>query len=462
MPNLWFLSLWIIGYLLYTLSAIYYLFELLPAYVHGRSSYIMNPPPTVEKIKKQMQKKGLERIPVFKFQITTRGKELNVVKRGIRSILALAKEPLFKGRLMVDVVTELPSDARAIAKAIKDPVVPLRVNVVPKDYKTKKGTLRKARAHQYMIDLRRMEKDAERGYIVYFDAESMISPEDFRRLVYNTIRSGKRITAGPIVYPLRWFETNLLSRQMEANRPFHCYHCHKVMTDPPPQHLHGSNLVVEEKLALDIGWDVGNLDGQPFIAEDIVFGLKAYIKYGKEVFGWHGALLFEQPPMSLGDSIRQRIRWVTGVWQALTMLNRSKEFHKMPLMDRIKLRSIIRYRVTLYSLGFFTGVFFFYFMSLWVLSLLFGLHYAGFEIIYLRIWAVLLVPGLALWLGGNQVGLSRILEHKKLTTGQRLAEHLKILVISPLAGSLETAAAFYATAKWFLGFRKVRWIPTTK
>jgi len=96
------------------------------------------------------------------------------------------------------------------------------------------------------------------------------------------------------------------------------------------------------------------------------------------------------------------------------------------------------------------------------LSLLFGLHYAGFEIIYLRIWAVLLVPGLALWLGGNQVGLSRILEHKKLTTGQRLAEHLKILVISPLAGSLETAAAFYATAKWFLGFRKVRWIPTTK
>jgi hypothetical protein len=462
MLDIWFLSLWIIGYLLYTLSAIYYLFALLPAYVQGRTSYVMDPAPTVKRIKGLMAKKGIDKIPMFKFQITTRGNELKVVERGIRSILVLAKEPLFKGRLRIDVVTEEASDRKALGRRVKDTAIPLNGHVVPKGYETLHGTLRKARAHQYMIELRRKEKDVERGYIVYLDSESVIAPEDFRRLVYNTIRTRKRITAGPIVYPLRWFEANLLSRQMEANRPFHCYHCHKVMTEPPPQHLHGSNLVLEEGLALDIGWDVGNLDGQPFIAEDIIFGLKAYIKYGKKAFGWHGARLFEQPPMSLRDSIRQRIRWVTGVWQALAMMDRSKEFNNMALMERLKLRWLIRYRVTLYSLGFFTGVFFFYFMSLWALSLLFNLHYAGFELIYLRIWAVLLVPGLALWLGGNQVGLSRILEHKELTTGERLAEHLKILVISPFAGFLETSAAFYATAKWFLGFRKVRWVPTKK
>jgi beta-1,4-mannosyltransferase len=462
MIDIWFLSLWLIGYVLYTLAAVYYLFALLPAYVHGRRNYIMDPPPTVERIKKLMGKKGLDKVPVFKFQITTRGGELKVVERGIQSVFALASEPLFQGRLRVDVVTESALDEKKLKARIKDPPVPVNVYVVPKEYKTKNRTLRKARAHHYMIEQRQKEKDVERGYIMYFDAESVISPEDFSRLVYNTIRTGKRITAGPIVYPLRWFETNVLSRQMEANRPFHCYHCHKVMTDPPPQHLHGSNLVIEEKLAMDIGWDVGNLDGQPFIAEDIVFGLKAYINYGKEVFGWHGALLYEQPPMSLRDSVRQRVRWVTGVWQALEMLGRSKEFQDMSLMERIKLRSIIRYRVTLYSLGFFTGLFFFFFMTLWVFSLAFGLHYSGFEIIYLRIWAVFLVPGLALWLGGNQIGLARTLEHKDLTVGQKLAEHLKILIVSPFAGSLETAAAFYATVKWFLGIRKVRWVPTKK
>ena len=89
------------------------------------------------------------------------------------------------------------------------------------------------------------------------------------------------------------------------------------MTNPPPSHLHGSNLVVEEKLSLEFGWDVGNLKGQPYIAEDLVFGLLAYIKYGKKVFGWHGAELLEQPPKTIKDSIRQRIRWVTGIWQAL-------------------------------------------------------------------------------------------------------------------------------------------------
>jgi cellulose synthase/poly-beta-1,6-N-acetylglucosamine synthase-like glycosyltransferase len=234
------------------------------------------------------------------------------------------------------------------------------------------------------------------------------------------------------------------------------------MTDPPPSHLHGSNLVIEETLSLELGWDFGNLDGQPFIAEDLVLGLTAYMKYGKDVFGWHGAELLEQPPLTLGDSIRQRIRWVTGVWQALEMLKRSKGFKKLDWKERFQLRASISYRATLYSMSFFTALFFYFFIAVWFSSEVLHLEVFKVEIDFLRYWAIILLPGLVLWLAGNQIGLKRILERKKVSRGDKAIEHFKILLISPVGAPVETISALYATLKWFLGDRKVTWIPTKK
>jgi cellulose synthase/poly-beta-1,6-N-acetylglucosamine synthase-like glycosyltransferase len=256
---------------------------------------------------------------------------------------------------------------------------------------------------------------------------------------------------------------------MEATRPWNCYHCLKVMKNPPPQHLHGSNLVVEENLALELGWDFGNIDGRPFLAEDLVFGLQAYIKYGKRVFGWHGAELLEQPPMSVKDSVRQRIRWVTGVWQALDMLKLSKDFYKLKFIERFKIRTIIGYRTLIYSLGFFAaslGFFaalvFFFFMPLWVLSFFIELDHFIIETIPFKLWRVLLLSGLILWLGSTQIGLSRILERKKVSRKTEIIERIKIFAITPIAAVVETSGALYATVIWFLGYRKVEWIPTKK
>lgn len=462
-----FKLLWLSGHILFTLGATYYIFVLIPAYIGGRKHYITNCALTNEDIQKILDEKGLKQIPIFKFQITTRGKETDVVLRGIKSLIKLTEEDIFKDRIRVDVVTEVDEDKIIIEEELKVWNIPLNFYVVPPDYKTAKKTLRKARALHYMIE-KRNEESGERGYIFYLDAESVIEDIDFRRIVFNIIKEGKKVTEGPIVYPLGWFNTNIISRQMEANRPWNCYHCHKVMTNPPPQHLHGSNLVVEENLALELGWDFGNIDGQAFIAEDIIFGLQAYLKYGGDIFGWHGGEILEQPPISIKDSIRQRVRWVTGVWQALEMLKRSKDFNKLKNREKYSLRTRIGYRTILYSLGFIAWLFFFLFSYVWARAIINYFFFPSDEYseetssIIFNIWSFILIPGLIMWLVSTQIGLSRILERMDISKGSKIIEHLKILFITPVAAGVETYGAFIATLRWFLGFRKVEWIPTKK
>ena len=78
------------------------------------------------------------------------------------------------------------------------------------------------------------------------------------------------------------------------------------------------------------------------------------------------------------------------------------------------------------------------------------------------VWSILLLAGLFSWLASTQVGLSRILERTDIGRKKRTIERLKILIITPVAALVETSGAMYTTVKWFLGFRKVQWIPTKK
>jgi hypothetical protein len=166
--------------------------------------------------------------------------------------------------------------------------------------------------------------------------------------------------------------------------------------------------------------------------------------------------------MTVKDSVRQRIRWVTGVWQALEMLKLSKDFYKLGFIERFKIRTIIGYRTLIYSLGFFAALVFFFFMPLWVLSFFIEIDHFIIETIPFKLWRVLLLSGLVLWMGSTQIGLSRILERKKISRKTEISERLKILAITPVAAVVETSGALYATVKWFLGYRKVEWIPTRK
>lgn len=132
---------------------------------------------------------------------------------------------------------------------------------------------------------------------------------------------------------------------MESNRPFGCHECYSVMTSPPPMHLHGSNLVVRQDLENQIGWDIGNLDGSALIAEGLVFDLAAYLKFGKDVFGWHHTQMIKQPPFTLKAAYKQRERWVFGAMQALAHIRQQPDWMRLSRKDRWHINVVIRLRV---------------------------------------------------------------------------------------------------------------------
>jgi hypothetical protein len=409
--------------------------------------------------------RNLQEIPYAKVQITTRGTpgSTNVIRRGIHHLLAFVGEApdLYEPKISVEVITESPEQKNELDKEFGGSRIPVEVIVLPPDYETPRRTKLKARGLHYMVELRRRGFNHKPGrtFIVHFDEESVMEPDELRKLIHYLATTDKKITEGPIYYPLEYGLASLICQAMEANRPVGCFECREVMETGTPLHLHGSNLVIDEQLENDLGWDIGTLDGQPFIAEDFVFGMLAYLQEGSGVFGWHGTVMLEQPPFSLQSAFRQRYRWVLGTLQGLTMVQRRPEFSALSPQTRRQLIWGTRYRVLTFALGLPTGI----------TSLLYLLYQAwllvtGHSFLPLpapmMVWLV--IVGF-LWLNSLLIGVwYNLSESRSLSAAARWIAAVRILTIAPLAGVLESAAAFWAVLNWILGNRVVSWQPTPK
>lgn len=395
---------------------------------------------------------------LFTIQITTKGGNFTVVNRGISYALkAVQKYPVLKQLLNIEVITEDAAEAERINLLHRNAAVSVVAYVLPKGYETPNDTQLKARALHYMVEHHRKQpKDA---YIVHYDEESILLPADLARLVRNLLNKPVGISEGSISYPLEWQDAHPLCRTMESNRPFGCHECYLVMTHPAPLHLHGSNLVIQERLENEIGWDIGSFKDKPLIAEDLVFGLMAYIRYGKKVFGWHGVEMLEQPPFTLKAARKQRERWVMGALQGVAHVQSLEGWRDLPLVDRLKIQLVIPMRIFTYAVG----------LPISVISLA---SWVGVIVYNALLWAMtgqidihltwLAVPGLIMWLGGTQLGLAQNLRHTRLNTRQKLLEHLYVLLCTPFAGIWDTYGPAVAVVKWTFGVRGIKWIPTPK
>jgi cellulose synthase/poly-beta-1,6-N-acetylglucosamine synthase-like glycosyltransferase len=157
-----------------------------------------------------------------------------------------------------------------------------------------------------------MGKNTNKRWIFHMDEESYVTPQTILALL-KFIGKGKGVVSeGPIFYPLKFESANLLTAIAESVRPFACYDCVSQMRNPPPLHMHGSNLLVRSDIEDNIGWKFGHT-----LAEDQMFGYKVYEKYGYGSMGWHGGVLLEQPPLNLKDHFFQRRRWFLGTMQNL-------------------------------------------------------------------------------------------------------------------------------------------------
>ena len=394
----------------------------------------------------------------FTIQTTTKGGNFKVVNRGINYALRATRiYPALKKLLIIEVITENAAEAQLINNLHKNAPVKVTAYVLPAAYETPNGTQLKARALHYMVERHRQHpRDA---YIIHYDEESVLLPKDLARLVRNLLNKPVGISEGSISYPLEWTDAHPLCRTMESNRPFGCHECYLVMTHPAPLHLHGSNLVIQEKLENEIGWDIGSFKSKPLIAEDLVFGLMSFIRYGKDVFGWHGVEMLEQPPFTLKAASKQRERWVMGALQGVAHVRSLPGWEAMSWLQRAKIQYLIRLRIFMYAAGLPVSI-----ISLISWTLVFAynslLAAMGAPLDLHLTWFA--VPGLLMWVGGTQLGLMQNLKHTRLNRRQKTIEHLSALVRTPFAGLYDTYGPAKALAKWTFGVRGISWTPTPK
>lgn len=406
-------------------------------------------------------------MPYIKIQITTRGSagSSEVMLRGIRNVIRLAQEDerFYNNKLAVEVVTESQAQARLFAEVFAD--APIRVDtlVLPKHYQTPNGTRLKARGMHYAVEQRRAgwNKTDGKTFIVHYDEESVMTPHELRKLFAFLAGTKKQILEGPIYYPLEYAQASPLCRAMEANRPIGCYECRHVMESGVPLHLHGSNLVIDEAVENDIGWDIGCLDGQPFIAEDYVFGMNAFVKYGKQVFGWHGCVMLEQPPFSVKSAFKQRYRWIFGVLQGMDMVRRLPSFASLPFSTRFNVIWGTRFRIASFALGAVVGVLSLLAMPVFMSQALrFLLADTGQPLPSVAsVWLGLVG---AMWLGSVLIGAWYNIASAGLNRWTQIGEVAKAILIAPAAGIIESSAAFWAVVQWIGGKRSVLWVPTPK
>jgi len=409
-------------------------------------------------------------IPNLKVQFTTKGSpgSSEVITRGIRQLELLANEDpgFYRQFLTVEVVTENAEQSELISRLFAYSSLG-RVDCVttPENYRTPKGTQLKAKQMHYLVELRRAGWNQRPGrtFIVHLDEDTLMVPEEFRKMAKFLTLTDKKVLTGPIYYPLEYDEATRLARATEATRPITCFECRRVMETGVPLHVHGSNLVVEEELENRLGWDIGTLDGVPFVAEDYMFGMDTFLKEGSDVFGWHGCVAWEQPPFSFPSVYRQRYRWVFGVLQGMSVSTVLPEFHHLPWHLRMKVIWGTRYRIATYALGTLVGAMSLIFLPFALLVTGLQLHAgepAGVSP-WLDGWFCLV--GI-MWLGANVMGAWMNALHTGRTGAGLTTEVFRAVALSPVAGFMENMAAMSAVVKWMVGIRGMEWhsTPSTK
>ena len=390
--------------------------------------------------------------PVIIFQITTRSAtKTPVVKRGIDSIINSSLK-IDYSNYQISIITDDPKDKATLNG--------LNCEVIVVDKKFTASAIKKGRALQYAVEYRRKTgKNIAKYWIFHMDDESYVTNQTIISLL-KFIREGNAIVSeGPIFYPLKFESANPLTAIAESIRPFTCYDCVSQMTNPPPLHMHGSNLLVRSDIEDSIGWNFG-----PTLAEDQIFGYKIYEKYGSKSMGWHGGILLEQPPLNIKDHFMQRRRWVIGSLQNMV---------RFPFIHKFKLM----FKLVTYFMGFVSGivstVLYFNAYVPKLLSLLsineFNLDITSWFDILIKIFSseatvnasinsspldpiiglILLFP-YTMWLFSYQLGLFLNLRYSKISLVKRLALHLQTLLLSVIIGLLETFPAFYAMLEYYI------------
>jgi egghead protein (zeste-white 4 protein) len=432
---------------LFMVIAMFFWFSYVPIAIVSLHRVLKNRSIFVDKHVKRAKEDG-----AIIFQITSRSAtKTHVVRRGIQSVIDSAQR-IGYSNYKVSVVTDDPEDLITL----KD--INCKVVLVKHGYKT--NAIRKGRALQYAVEHRRLTgENTDKHWIFHMDDESYVTPQTILALL-KSIESGKELASeGPIFYPLKFESASRITALAESIRPFACYDCVSQMTNPPPLHIHGSNLLVRSDVEDAIEWQFG-----PTLAEDQMFGYKIFEKYGPQSMGWHGGILLEQPPLNVRDHFFQRRRWVFGTLQNLANFPRWHRFKLMyksityflgfasaaassSIMLYSYLSALIEYDKLSYNIMSIPDRF----PTMFFQSLFDAIAESAF--LEIGLGTILLFTSIV-WISSYQLGLFLNLKYSKVDSKKRLKFHLQTLVLCPVIGLVETFPAFWATLEYYFKKKK--------
>jgi hypothetical protein len=269
-----------------------------------------------------LQKNSQSRYYKVIFQITSRGFNVDAVRRSVESVKYWAEKYLRDYEIWL--VTE--------PDALIGNIDGVRVIKVPNDFSTINNTKFKARALQYTKLLRSLyaRKDV---WIYFMDEESVVGEDTILGIIDFIENNRGEIGQGLIVYS-NLYGKNLVTSLADSLRSAGdvSLYYFQIMIGFVPW-MHGSHVLMRADVEASIGWDFGITWG-----EDSLFGLEAQRK-GYRI-SWLKGRLYEQSPFTIRDFMKQRRRWV---FHSLDVLKRRK--------TSIKVKASYLYSLLVWSSG---------------------------------------------------------------------------------------------------------------
>ncbi|MCI4364181.1 MAG: glycosyltransferase family 2 protein [Thermoplasmata archaeon] len=249
--------------------------------------------------------------PIVQFQITSTGVNAETVVNTARSVLYWTRahpEVCFQSQIWLVVEEWGYGPNREALDQLRDDGV--RLIVVPTSYRTEGGALRKSRALQFSVQVRRSEAlPLAETWVYHHDDETAIGEDtvlgidEFLREHMGT----KAVGMGIIIYPQKGddFRASFVAdfnRAKDDIRGLYALTSRRNVLSG----FHGSHYIVRADVEEEVGYDIGeNL----IVSEDFVFEVRVRERF-PDIFHILKGFAYEQSPLNLMDQIKQRRRWV--------------------------------------------------------------------------------------------------------------------------------------------------------